>query len=139
MAPRWMMASNRRPFSQSSNSTGGTMSASCRLARLRHLPSWPSTSQTTTSARPASFNAATTFDPIKPAPPVTSNIRYPALDLGSQLCPTAAQQATWVIRRGEGGGGRFTDFTPLRGAVTDRVDVKGIPSLQEMNNNSEHT
>ena len=46
--------------------------------RLRHLPSWPSTSHTATS-RPASFNAATTFDPIKPAPPVTSNMPVPAL------------------------------------------------------------
>src|SRR6266404_8916669 len=87
MAPRWMMASNRRPFSQSGNSAGGTMSESCRLARLRHLPSWPSTSQTTTSARPASFNAATTFDPIKPAPPVTSNICYPALIVDASFAP----------------------------------------------------
>ncbi len=77
MAPRWMTASSRRPFSQSGSSLGGTMSASWRLARLRHLPSWPSTSHTATSARPASFNAATTFDPIKPAPPVTSSMIVP--------------------------------------------------------------
>src|ERR1700730_7237315 len=100
MAPRWMMASSRRPLSQSGNCAGGTMSASWRLARFRHLPSWPRTSQTTTSARPASFNAATTFDPIKPAPPVTSNMRYPALIVGCQLCPSPARQATLVIRRG---------------------------------------
>src|SRR5216683_6170715 len=106
IAPRWMMASSRRPFSQFGSSAGGTMSASRRLARLRHLPSWPSPSQTTTSARPASFSAATTFDPIKPAPPVTSNMPSPALIVRCQLCPSPAPQATWVIRRGEG------DFTP---------------------------
>ena len=78
MAPRWMTASSRRPFSQSISSAGGTKSASWRLARLRHLPSWPRMSHTATSARPASFNAATTFDPIKPAPPVTSNMPSPA-------------------------------------------------------------
>src|SRR5438552_3626906 len=66
-----MTASSRRPSSQSISSEGGTTSTSRRLARLRHLPSWPSTSHTATS-RPASFNAATTFDPIKPAPPVDS-------------------------------------------------------------------
>src|SRR5258708_29872926 len=135
MAPRWMTASSRRPFSQSGNSAGGTMSASCRLARLRHLPSWPSASQTTTSARPASFNAATTFDPIKPAPPVTSNIPYPALIVGCQLCPSPGRQATWVIRLDEGGGARFGDFTPLRGAVTDRFET---PSFQDMNIDSEN-
>ena len=62
------------PSASPSVRAGGTMSASCRLARLRHLPSWPRKSQTATSLRPASFNAATTFDPIKPAPPVTSNM-----------------------------------------------------------------
>src|SRR6266851_9221157 len=138
MAPRWMMASNRRPFSQSGNSAGGTMSASCRLARLRHLPSWPSTSQTTTSARPASFNAATTFDPIKPAPPVTSNIPVPALIVGCQLCPSPARQATWVSRRGEGDGRRFADFTLLRGTVTDESN-KPPSSFQDMNINSEYS
>src|ERR1700694_4324158 len=123
MAPRWITASSRRPFSQSGNWSGGTISASWRLARLRHLPSWPSMSHTATSARPASFNAATTFDPIKPAPPVTSNIPYPALIVGCQLCPSPARQATWVSRLGEGDGYRFADFTPLRGAVTDRLEM----------------
>src|SRR5258708_5778692 len=49
-------------------------SASWRLPRLRHLPSDPSISLTTTSVCPASFRSATTFDPMNPAPPVTSNI-----------------------------------------------------------------
>src|ERR1700731_1254474 len=101
IAPRWMTASSRRPSRQFGNSAGGTMSASWRLARLRHLPSWPSTSLTTTSARSASLSAATTFDPIKPAPPVTSNMTYPAQIVRRQLCPTPASQATRVIRRGE--------------------------------------
>src|SRR5713101_6296267 len=96
-----MTASSRRPVSQSINSAGGTISASWRLARLRHLPSEPRASQTTISARPASFNAATTFDPIKPAPPVTSNMPIPALLLRRQLCPSTGWQATWVVRRGE--------------------------------------
>src|SRR5258705_9928299 len=101
IAPRWMTPSSRRPFSQSGNSAGGTMSAHWRLARLRHLPSWPSRSQIATSVRPASFNAATTFDPIKPAPPVTSNMPIPALIVPGKLCPSLARQATWVIPRGE--------------------------------------
>src|SRR6202171_2839882 len=136
MAPRWMMASSRRPFSQSGNSAGGTMSASWRLERLSPVPSSPSTSHTTTSARPASFNAATTFDPIKPAPPVTSNIPYPALIVGYQLCPSPGRQATWVIRRGEGGGARFGDFTPLRGAVTDGIEMPAAQDFQNMNKDS---
>src|SRR4051795_8559654 len=86
MAPRWMTASSRRSFSHSINSEGGTTSASRRLARLRHLPSWPSTSHTATS-RPASFNAATTFDPIKPAPPVTSNMSSPAVIVRQSFAP----------------------------------------------------
>src|SRR3954465_14468894 len=81
-----MTASSRRPFSQSISSEGGTTSASRRLARLRHLPSWPSTSHTATS-RPASFNAVTTFDPIKPAPPVTSNMSSPAVIVRQSFAP----------------------------------------------------
>src|SRR5258708_35473741 len=49
-------------------------SASWRFCRLRHLPSDPSTSLTTTSACPASLRSATTFDPMNPAPPVTRNM-----------------------------------------------------------------
>src|SRR6266851_203673 len=74
MAPRWITASSLRPFSQSDRSDGGMRSASWRLPRLRHLPSDPSISLTTTSVCPASFRSATTFDPMNPAPPVTSNI-----------------------------------------------------------------
>src|SRR6266849_1245729 len=114
MAPRWMTASNRRPFSQSGSPAGGTMSASWRLARLRHLPSWPSPSQTATSARPASFNAATTFDPIKPAPPVTSNMPFPVLIVRPSFAPVppGRQLGLWGVAP-------FADFTPLQGAVTD--------------------
>src|SRR6266404_3602876 len=138
MAPRWMMASSRRPFSHSGNSAGGTMSESCRLARLRHLPSWPSTSQTTTSARPASFNAATTFDPIKPAPPVTSNIRYPALIVGCQLCPSPVRQATWASRRGEDGAARGWLYLPVRSSYR-RDRNTAASDLQNMNIDSEYT
>src|SRR6266481_1313814 len=74
MAPRWITTSSLRPFSQSDRSDGGMRSASWRLPRLRHLPSDPSISLTTTSVCPASFRSATTFDPMNPAPPVTSNI-----------------------------------------------------------------
>src|ERR1051325_10551492 len=38
IAPIWMTASSLRPLSQSISSPGGTTSASCRLARFRHLP-----------------------------------------------------------------------------------------------------
>src|SRR6266702_7382259 len=129
-----MTASSRRPLRQSASSAGGTMSASWRLARLRHLPSWPSTSQTATSPRPASFNAATTFDPIKPAPPVTSNIPYPALDVGCQLCPSPAQQATWVIRRGEDGShaSRWLYLARRSRYRQDRIELTASP--QHMNN-----
>src|SRR5262249_10298965 len=74
MAPRWMTASSLRAPSQSASAAGGTKSASWRLCRLRHLASQPRVSLNTTSARPASLRAATTFDPMKPAPPVTSSI-----------------------------------------------------------------
>src|SRR4051812_16376469 len=122
IAPRWTTASSLRPFSQSASCAGGTMSASWRLARLRHLPSWPRKSLTTTSLRPASFNAATTFDPIKPAPPVTSNMPTPALIVRRQLCPTPARQATWVIPFGEGRNPPRGRFTSWRGAATDKAD-----------------
>src|SRR6202011_135532 len=38
------------------------------------FPSEPSRSLTTMSERPASLRLATTFDPMKPAPPVTNHI-----------------------------------------------------------------
>src|SRR5262252_4874576 len=75
MAPRWITASSLRPLSQSVRPDGGTKSASWRFCRLRHLPSDPSVSLTTTSVRPASLRSATTFDPINPAPPVTNNMK----------------------------------------------------------------
>src|SRR5882762_2616415 len=136
MAPRWMMASSRRSFSQPGNSAGGTISASCRLARLRHLPSWPSASQTTTSARPASFNAATTFDPIKPAPPVTSNIPYPALIVQRQLCPSPARQATLVIRRGEDRGCSAERLYPPEKSGYRQDRIPGTLKHKDMNVNS---
>ncbi len=78
IAPMWMTASSLRPSSQAISSDGGTKSATLCLARLRHLASsWPSRSLTTTSAAPASLRLATTFDPMKPAPPVTRNMSQP--------------------------------------------------------------
>src|SRR4029453_18094730 len=77
IAPRWMTASSLRWSSQAGSAGGATMSASWRLARLRHLPPAPSSSQTATSARPASLRPATTFDPMNPAPPVTNSIPAP--------------------------------------------------------------
>ena len=102
MAPRWMTASSLRPSSQRNRSAGGTTSASCRLARLRHLPSVPSTSLTTMSVRPASFRAATTFEPINPAPPVTKSIRdLPPFRFGPSFAPvrTGTQLAAWPATR----------------------------------------
>src|SRR5262245_28244510 len=77
IAPRWMTASSLRLSSQPNSSLGGTTSATCRLPRLRHLPSAPSSSLTAVSARPASLRLATTVDPMKPAPPVTNNMPAP--------------------------------------------------------------
>ena len=74
MAPRWITASSLRPSSQRNRSAGATMSATWRFCRFRHLPSEPSQSFTATSVRPASLRLATTFDPMKPAPPVTKII-----------------------------------------------------------------
>ena len=74
IAPRWITASSFRPSSHCRSSAGGTKSTICRRARLRHLSSLPRISLTATSAHPASLRLATTFDPINPAPPVTSNI-----------------------------------------------------------------
>src|SRR5580700_11258665 len=90
MAPRWMTASSLRPASQSRRAAGGTKSASWRFCRLRHLPSLPSVSLTTTSVRPASLRSATTFDPMKPAPPVTKSIETPSSFTGgfSHQSPT---------------------------------------------------
>ena len=48
--------------------------ASWRFCKLRHLPSVPIQSFTAMSLRPASLRLATTFDPMKPAPPVTKII-----------------------------------------------------------------
>src|SRR5262245_32626620 len=119
IAPRWTTASSLRPFSQSASCPGGTMSASCRLARLRHLPSWPSRSHTTTSLRPASFNAAAMFDPIKPAPPVTSSMPVPALIVHGHLCPTPARRATWLVPSGEDRNRLFQRFPSSAGVATD--------------------
>src|SRR5882757_6678572 len=135
MAPRWMTASSRRPFSHSGNCAGGTMSASRRLARLRHLPSWPSTSQTATSAWPASFSAATTFDPIKPAPPVTSNMIFPCLDCAGPALPQSRPAGKWG-GRGEDDRARFAAFTCREGAVTDSTEWSLAPTGQIMNINS---
>ena len=88
MAPMWMTASSLRPSSQPNRSAGATTSATCRLARLRHLPSVPSTSLTTMSVRPASLRAATTFEPINPAPPVTRSIRdLPLIGFAPSFAP----------------------------------------------------
>src|SRR5262245_19370998 len=136
IAPRWITASSLRPFSQSASSAGGTMSASWRLARLRHLPSWPSRSQTTTSWRPASFNAATTFDPIKPAPPVTSNMPVPASIIRRHLCPTPARRATGLVRCGEERNRLFQRFTSLPGAATDGTGARPASNYEQKFNSS---
>src|SRR5262249_12195934 len=53
---------------------GGIRAAIWCFARLRHLLAFSSLSLTTRPDAPASLRLATTFDPIKPAPPVTKNI-----------------------------------------------------------------
>src|SRR6478672_7625835 len=100
IAPMWMMASSLRPSSQVDRSAGGTTSASCRLARLRHLPSDPRKSQTTTSDRPESLSAATIFEPIKPAPPVTKNIDKPQKIVSNRLLSSASIDSLYSRERG---------------------------------------
>src|SRR5579863_3735256 len=98
MAPRCSTASSLRPSSQCARSPGGTKSASCRLPRLRHLPSSPRLSLTAMSLRPASLRLATRLDPMNPAPPVTNNIdavdRLPRLHADAALCRTLRRGAT---------------------------------------------
>src|SRR5215467_296392 len=93
IAPRWMMASSLRCSSQARSDDGATMSASWRLARLRHLAPVPSSSQTAISARPASLRPATTFDPMNPAPPVTNSISAPQAS-----CPPFARERSEAQR-----------------------------------------
>src|SRR5260221_1092048 len=95
-------------------------------------------SQTVTSARPASFNAATTFDPIKPAPPVTSSIPNLALIVRRQLCPRPARQATWVIGRGEDWAIRATTLPTGEERLPTESNLHGRQSFQDMNINSIH-
>jgi hypothetical protein len=56
------------------------------------------------------------FDPIKPAPPVTSNMQSPAKIVAAKLCPTPARQAIWHEWQNTG---QSTGFTCRCGAVTD--------------------
>src|SRR6185437_612321 len=133
IAPRWITASSLPPLSQPISSEGGTKSASWRLARLRHLPSWPSRSETTTSARPASFNAATTFDPIKPAPPVTSNIPSPASRCAGPALPHSRRPGNLgqapLVKTVNG-------FTCLQRAATEMALAE--PAHEPMNANSQY-
>src|SRR6266581_4570045 len=69
-----MTASSLRPASHFSRSMGATTSASWRFCRLRHLLPLSSRSLMAMSVRPRSLRFATTFDPMNPAPPVTSSI-----------------------------------------------------------------
>src|SRR5580700_670800 len=102
MAPRCTTASSLRPSSQRSRSDGGTKSASWHLPRLRHLPSSPRKSLTTMSVRPASLRLETTFDPMNPAPPVTSNIdAVDRLEL-DRPCPTNPLLCPTLVRRATG-------------------------------------
>jgi hypothetical protein len=52
------------------------------------------------------LSAATIFDPIKPAPPVTSNMPHPA-SMDAQLCLNPGGQATSVDGCGEDCGGQL--------------------------------
>ena len=80
-------------------------------------------------ARPASFNAATTFDPIKPAPPVTSNMPSPAMIVaGASFAPVPRGRQLGLIGRG--------GFTCCCGAVTDVAEIVRVETYQEMNSYS---
>src|ERR1700730_18641136 len=117
MAPRWMTASSLRFSSQANRSAGKMKSASWRFPRFRHLQSLPSISLTATSLRPASFRPATTFEPMKPAPPVTKNIEAFALASGTRIFlyhSDTMRNTTAMARRrrpgyGRGAGRRTTE------------------------------
>ena len=136
IAPMWMTASSLRPSSQANRSAGGTTSANWRFAKLRHLPSAPRTSLTTTSVRPASLRLATMFEPMKPAPPVTKIIPIRRAGIPAFLCLRASPGATCGRRRGKrerlenGRAARWTGFGKRANAL--RASVKGAPH-QTMN------
>src|SRR5208282_4625817 len=80
LAPRCRIASGRIWKRCASNWSGGTKSRNVRLRRFCQRRSWPSQSHKTRSSRPCSFNAATMFEPMKPAAPVTTIIPSPLCD-----------------------------------------------------------
>src|SRR6516162_373927 len=73
MAPMWTTASIAAACagSQPSSASGAISSRNGTRARLCHLSAWRSRSQTAT-ASPLAASAATMFEPMKPAPPVTT-------------------------------------------------------------------
>src|SRR6516164_5062302 len=71
-----MTASSLRLSSHRRSSLGGTRSANLCFCRLRHLPSDPRASLIMMSEWPTSLRLATKFEPMNPAPPVTSNIDH---------------------------------------------------------------
>src|SRR5215813_943882 len=71
-----MTASSLRLSSHRRSSLAGTRSANLRFCKLRHLPSDPRASLITMSEWPTSLRLATKFEPMNPAPPVTSNIDH---------------------------------------------------------------
>src|SRR5581483_5686521 len=132
-APRWMTASSLRPQSQACSSAGGTKSASWRLARLRHFSPLPSRSQTATSARPTSLSAATTFEPIKPAPPVTRSMKPRPVPSRAFHCPSRARQATRPGQHSE-----TLSTHALRGCWTQACEGGNRP-LDQMDSEKEHS
>src|SRR5262249_27398974 len=112
-----MTASSLRPRSHANRSGGETTSATLCLARLRHFSAGPGWSQTTMPVRPASLSAATTFDPMNPAAPVTNIIfLYSAADPplgGPSRLPLPERHA----RRNAARAGRLDPVIPIAHAL----------------------
>ncbi len=74
VAPMWKIVSTSSPFaaSQDMSSAGATCAATGCFSMTAVFSGWSRTSQTTISVSPRSASAATRFDPINPAPPVTT-------------------------------------------------------------------
>jgi hypothetical protein len=94
MAPRCTTASTSPAFllSQSTSVSGAIIPAISCFARFRQRSSFRSQSQTTTSScRRAS--APTTFEPINPAPPVTTYIQYHSVQISARTTASRSLDA----------------------------------------------
>ena len=110
IAPMWITASSLRPSSQREEVPRRHDVGEPALLQVAPLAVAAEQVVDGDVARPASSRLATTFDPMKPAPPVTNNIRRRSLAPQGppHLCPRPGAGATERRGRGErqGAAGR---------------------------------